>query len=447
MSMLRNHAGVRPWQLKGPQGQVVNITQGQPVQFDLDDIPITTSGKIPNYLLGIIVTLTGSLVTTATLTTNTPVYWDRLLGLILRSVQVQNCWHGTPISQNHVLGEYLDWIEYFGLGGEHFSRRGGPSPLVAGTMPFKRDFFLPLMNGFSKKPHHSAQLALFYKKGQLILNTQLASVLTAFSSLATFTGLQVQASAVLLPDPEIRLAPGIELIDYQTPFAANNDAVELRGLGNASTLDGCETDAAFDLLVWLTQLNGQPGASTAERITRIGMPFRDVYQTTHTESVIEPFIHAMGGRRSVGSVQDFNAVAPNLTDFAGFPFTDGFTPVNTSRAEAYKGLLMVGLGIWPSLDGEASKLQTLSGTETYYLSLAAGGQGGSHHTFARQFKSWTPAKIADAKDEILRAGLQRGLYPGGTVFDWDVKTINKQNPEEISAKKQRYFPLRLVAKG
>jgi hypothetical protein len=441
--MLRNHTGWRKWPLRGDAGDNPAFTHNTTIQFDLKNLPLWTS-NLANYLAAIQLTFAGNYNIVATSGNITPLTPNEQTRCLIDSIDLQGAWHGRPLAQQHVRGATLPIIEHISCGHQWGSRHRMPMQAAAvGAQSFYHTVTLPLAYFLGEKGHHTAQLALFYKDAQLMINTAALSILQAINPNAVFSGVTVRASALLLAEPELRIGPAQEWLEFRQTAQANNDTVDLDSLGNMTALEGVEPGAGLDTILALTSVCGQLGSFEAGTVTRFSCPFRDQTQTNH----VQPFIHEWEQQASIEGademVRNSETAAQARTGFVDPRASMPYEPLSGATANVLGGTAINNNArAFPILVGsrnlETSKLQVIEGTNTYYLTATFTG---SHRTLIHQFKSWTPQKLADARAIILDSGLADRVV-GTRQLQWSAKAINK-NADAVDGRKARFFPLRL----
>jgi hypothetical protein len=442
--MLRNHTGFRKWPLRGDAGENQTFSHSATMQFDLKNLPLMTD-KLANYVVGLVLTFTGTYNINVTTSNTTPVTANELTRMLIDSIDLQGAWHGRPLAAQHVRGATLPLIEYVSCGYQWASRHRMPfHAAAAGAQTFVHSVFLPLSYFCGEKGHHTAQLALFYKDAQLFINTAAASVLAATNPNATITSTTVRCSAMLLAEPELRIGPAQEWQEFRQSAQANNDIVDLDSLGNQTSLEGIEPGAGVDLLWAECNVNGQGGSFTADTVTRFSAPFRGQTQTAH----VQPFAHELEQQFHEGDgadlmVRNSETSAQARTGFVdprtGFPYE----PITVATAASVGGQALPAHSrvfpiISPSRDLETSKLQVIEGTQSYFLTATFSG---THRNLVHQFKSWTPQKLADARQLIIDSGMAVAVE-GSANVGWSLK-VTRKNGSSINPAKARFFPLRL----
>lgn len=436
--MLMNHSGVQLFPLKTGSGTVANLTAGGQVAFDMTGIPVYNQ-SLAYYIPALIFTLKGALTQSGG--TGVALYWDNLLRAILASVEVQGAWHGTPFSAGEVSAAMLPIVEFIGNGGRYVGRRRGRVPAANGTYNFNYTFALPLSCGYGQKPHHTSQLALFYQGAQVISNVAAASVLTAASPGGSLASLTLEVSAVMLPEPELRLGAGIEWVDYQQAAASGQSSFQINDFGARTRLSGVEKGAGIIFHGLLTNVNGLPGCFAAQNLTQFQAVYRNQVSLNQIDALVAMCIDALGENRPIGGAVD-QAAAQGLSDTNGFPYAMGTDHSNS--LENRTGLLFFPVGAMPTPDLEFSKLQTVSDPQTIEATISS--ISGTMHQLVQQAKSWEPTKIEEAARKIVDSGLAMRVL-GTSDVEWALKVIKKQSADEISAKKLRFFPLTLKPRG
>lgn len=430
--MLVNHTGYQFWPLSTGSSDNPTLTQGSPTTFNLDSMP-TFTDALAYYLMGLLVTITGVYTQAGGTGVATP--WDVLFRLLVDSLEVRNAWHGTPISVNFVKGSFFRVVEYVGCGFRRPVRDRGIIPAANGAYSFAYTFMVPLCAGVSEKPHHTALLALFFKKAQLQINTAAASVGTTFSPGSTLTALAARCSAVLLPDKELRLGPAVEWVDYQVAAAAGQTQIQLLSFGNQTALNGTERGAGVLFLGPLTSAIGQPGSFSADTVTKFSMPWRSQVELQHVPAFLTQIMMAMGPQRQIGDATN-QAVANALADTSGFPYSVGKDFSNST--DELNGLLFFPVA-FPTNDLQLSKVQVADGDASYFMTATFSGV---HHTLAQHVRSWESQKIEDAMRQIVDNGLAKRVL-GSDSIKPQIKMMGKQG--SVVAKKARFFPLKFVA--
>jgi hypothetical protein len=435
MSLVRNHTGFQFYPLSSGSNDNPAFSQTAPTSFEMKNIPIAV-GSLVYYVYGVLLQFTGNVVQAGG--AGSSIDFNQLRRAIVDSLELRNAWHGTPISANHVKGSMLPIIETVGGGYCTPQVTPGIVPAANGTYNFDISVFVPLCIGNGAKPHQSAQLALFYKQAQLAINPSAAAVLTSLSTGATFTSLACRASAMMLPEPELRLGPMGEFIDYQSPASANQNQIALDAFGNVTGLSGTLPNAGVTWMGALTSLSGLPGSFTANQVNRYSFPFRGQVDIMQISAFVAMQLYAMGGDEGRNVAAQTTVL--NGRSQEGFPFD---LAGGSASAIGQLERLMFFPMVTPARDLELTKIQTAQGTQSYFLSLNAGQSfSGTNHTLVQHVRSWDDNKRADAVKQIVDSGLANLVLGQSTQLGW-VPKLEKKN-QTIDPEKLRYLPFRLV---
>lgn len=443
--MLRNHTGYRKWPLRGDAGENPTYAHSSTLNFDLKNVPLMTD-KMANYLAGIAVTFFGTYNINVSTSNTTPLFPNTITRTLIDSVDLQGAWYGRPLAQQHIRGATLPIIEHQSCGYQYFSRRRMPFHAAAtGAQTFRHTVFLPIGYFCGEKGHHNSQLALFFKDAQLIINTAALTVLQAINPNATYTSTTVRATAILIAEPELRIGPAQEWLEFRQTAAAGNDTVDLDSLGNMTALEGVEPGGGFDSMLALSSVEGQSGAFTCDTLTRFSAPFRGQSQTQH----LDPFVHEWEQQFDYADNPELLQRNSETSAQARLSVTDPrmhdpYVPINgTTASSVGASTLGAHLRGFPIIvagrDLETSKVQVIEGTQSYFLT---GTFTGVHRTLVHQYKSWTPQKLADARQLIIDSGMAIAVE-GTNDLGWSAKASRKNSDAGINPRKARFFPLRL----
>lgn len=436
MSLLRNHTGFHLYPLTAGANDNPTFSQTTPTSFELKNIPIEVQG-LAYYLYGCLLTFT--------VTINQPggtnvVTYSQVLRALIDSLEVRNAWHGTPVSANHVKGSMLQIIEPVSTGYAMPQLTPGVVANSNAAFVLEVNVFVPLCVGQGAKPHHTAQLALFYKQAQMVINPAAASVLTAISAGATFTAMSVRASAMMLPEDEIRLGPVAEWIDYQSPASSNQTQIALDSFGNNTNIAGTIPNAGVAWMGALTSVDGGVGSFTADTVTTYSFPWRGQVQTQQIQGLVAQQLLAMGGGDFAARAEATQAASFYNNTF-GFPLAIANTGAGAAGNtwKQLPGLLFLPM-VTPAPELELTKIQTAKGTQSYFL------QGptfsGTNHTLVNHVRSFSDDKRDDAVRQIVNSGLAKIVLGQDTNLGWVPKLLKKNRT--ISGEKLRYLPWRLV---
>ena len=474
--MTRNHDGTRFFQLMGNGGgYVVPWAQGGSQQFRFTGVPLTTNGNLCNHALGVLLSFLvpiganginsgsstrGKLGTTA-------YCLDDFVAMLLNSVKIEGALHREPINELTYKAAVLRTIEYVSCGFRYFGRQG-PQVLRQGSRAsrlFGFELFVPLTYGLGEKGWQHNSLPTFcYSDARMVLNFGPGASyldLDTGEGAATFTQAAVRASLVMLPQPEINLAPGSEWVDYQVPATTSlNQVLLLEKFGLTTALDNVERGAGIDCLLLAGNRvvsTGYAGAAAHIGIRRVGMPFRSQESTTH----IQPFYRDMElamDRPNFLAVQDL-VEAIDLPvdtvggDRAGWPYQENYQEPSVAAGSfgSDDGVYADDPDwfplIFPGRDLELSKVASYETDQQIQLDYATGTgpqAGTTQHMLAHQFKSWTP----QGWDGLVRKAIDSGVAQavlGTNSVTHSLKLLKKNpDPAAIDTTKFRYFPHKLV---
>jgi hypothetical protein len=461
---IRNHTGIIPIRLNGTGGgQTQSWGAGQQLSWLLKTLPSTTDGKLCNYLLGIVVTIVGKIVVATPSEVSDPpgsasgrlairTQWD-IIRSLFQSVEVNSAWHGTPLSSQHVKGSFLQLIETVGNGMQRPYRQKPPicTPLVSPATPrrFRYNVYVPLSLLCGDKGHHTALPAALYKSAEFKM--ECANANTGPWRSDTITDIKVDASALLLPEDEVRLGPAVQWIDYQQKVSG--EAIDINGLGTVSTCDNVQKGAGIAGAFWLSNRLGLPGPGQVRDIVDVTIPWRGIVHTKHVDPLILQTENIMGGPANLGGMfvnDDGDGSIEATGDVAGFPYDDYDNGVSELGANNDLAMLpanpaFLALAV-PAADLELTKIQVIEGTQQIQLQHRAGTPAvdtGTHHILCCQVHSWSPAAFASAKQKLIEEGVCRAVLNTDDV-DWAYKIKNKQDPTGMNSRKLRFLPMRLL---
>lgn len=449
--MLKEGVGYQLFPLQSGGNDNPSLTPGAPTSFALDAVPLV-NGNRANYLLGILVTIVGTF-NQPNATTNSEVFWDAFFQGMIQSVELRNCWHGSPFNAQHALGVYWPMIEFVGSGYRYSSRRRGSYPATANkAYGYSYTFMVPLCRGTNAKPVKTAQLQLLYKKAQLVLNIAPAATISGLSLNSTLTSMTVRASAVLSAHNSIWLAPGLEWIDYQNTASATQTQIPLLNFGNTTNLTGTKPNAGIAWLAAITAVNGQPGSFLGNFVTQYQFPFLGQFVSQQLPALLAMQLMSMGAQRTVGGTHKQQAITDDQpNDVSGFPYildTDNFslgTGVSASADQNELNGLMCLPFVVQAEDGLDSKMWQAYGDQSYNIQLTGSTFSGTNHTLALHAREWEDAKVQDFINQVISSDLATQVL-GGTDL------VMKKAPfdagvTDIAANKARYIPVEFHRKG
>lgn len=441
-----NQTGFRFHQLTGPGGMNPAFAHSTQLQFDLANLPIHTGGRLANYLMGIVLTIRGNFdYEEAGAVTGRKV--RSLIRGLFTDFELQGAWHGKPLASPSIRGRTIDVIESIAC---DYRRWGRTRPALDDTADAEQavnlSIFLPLCHGPGPKAHHTAQLALLYLNGQLQINTASAAAFAGLDTTGapTFSAGTVKATAVLMPDSELRLGPASEWIEYRQPASAGSDLVDLLAFGNQTALQGVEPGAAVDTILALcdvdfTSIGTAPdGSFGLDTLTRFSAPFLGQDQTQH----LEPFMDALAQQvDGMGEDRESAALATPLTAGRVTPWQWGDFPYDGASPGDATGPLNPGGWYfpirYPGRDLELTKIPVFEGTASYYRTATVAG---TDRTLCHQFKSWTPAAQQEFRNLVIQSGL--ALKVAGTNDIAPMVKTYRKNIGQLDAAKARFLPIK-----
>jgi len=431
---LKNHTTFRPWQLTGDQGDAPTFAHSSTFKFALKDIPPVTRNMC-NYLVGLLVTIAG-LTFTVTGEARDMDWSDVMLGMF-ESAEVQQSMFGTPVSANHYKGAFFGLFSFIANGMQSVSPDGPPLTVSTATQGGNLQVFIPLSALLGMKGHHTAQPAVCYDRAQFILRTAASGSLAGFA----VTGGTIKVSAVVNPEPELRLGPGTSFMRYTVPASMSGTIVNVDSLGNASTLEGVEPGAGLAFFSWMSSLRGFGGAGTCTGLEYANVPFRDLQQTRHLDPLFVDFLNACEAPQGVFS--GYNTVLSTATAIGGGGHHVGYLYDVTQARPGTSVGLQGGATFLPIISPhkflEASKLQVVQGSQTVNIKHSS-GFGGEHVFTALQYHSWTPAKTEEVLRKLVDSGVAQAVWGTNDLVP-KLKVTNKQPADSINPKKTRFFAM------
>jgi hypothetical protein len=415
--------------LTGPQGDSPAWSAGTTLTFSLRDLDPLTDGKLCNSLLGVVVEAYGLWDNQST--AGSTIRKRDFSRILFADAQVENAWHGTPISSNHVKGGTLNPIEWFGSGFNFWNGCGADMATGNATKRLAHGFFLPLQAGSLLKSHHTSLPVALYRNAQVKLTCSATSVLTALSTAAALSGVTIRAYALTIAQPEIVLGPGVEWIRYTYGVtSAAQETVQLDSFGNTSALAGTEPGAGLLNLLWLSNENGQGGCDTVDNVSRVHLPFRG------QRPILSPLPFVRRMNLLAGLKVDGSLYAGGVDSYyLPYPYKAG---VSTAAQAPYPTVLPL---VMSAPEQELSKVQTFGGTQA--ISIVQTQSSGEHVILAQHVRSWTPEALADAISRLVDAGVVDAVVRSRNVT-WVPKFARKNSGDDVSASKQRFMPLKLV---
>lgn len=377
------------WPLVTGNNNDPTLIQGKKTSFFCNTVPDRCpTGPLAYYLPVFLMTIKATLIQPASGASQ--IFWDTMQQALVASVNMLNCWYGTPISQNFVTGPLMPVVEFVQNGFIRPVRERPPYPSVAGAYPVEYTFALrPSTNAIGDLETETAQLALLYQTGQIDLQVADASVINGLSKGATLTNIDCQISAVLIPRNELVLGTPIEAVVSQAVAGSNASFIQIKGFGTDTALNGVESKGGVLGLLEMTSVNGQGGCFLMQNVQQYNFPWRGQDPTTHITGFM-----AMNGIGQLPYSRSSNLpiilegggdASMNSPPYAQYKLDElDSPPVDNLDLREALYLPMV----FPGAEVALSDLQTADADKQYYLQVNGGFGSGTHVVlgfYARRF--------------------------------------------------------------
>jgi len=377
------------WPLVTGNNNDPTLTQGKKTSFFCNTVPDRCpTGPLAYYLPVFLLTIVATLNQPAS--GGSQVFWDEMQQALVSSVNMLNCWYGTPISQNYVTGPLMPVVEFVQNGFMRPVRERPPYPSGHGSYPVEYTFALrPSTNAIGDLETETSQLALLYQTGEIALNVADASVIDGLSTGATLTDMSAQISAVLVPRNELVLGTPVEAVVHEAVAGSNASFIQIKGFGTDTALTGIEGKGGVLALMEMTSVNGQGGCFKAENVQQYNFPWAGQDPITHTIGFM-----AMNG---IGQLPNDRSQALPIILEAGGDSSMNQPPYSMAKLDE---LLTAGTDnldlrealYWPmrfpGVNVTLSDVQTANADKQYYLQAAGGFGNGTHIVmgfYARRF--------------------------------------------------------------
>lgn len=442
--------GGQLWPLTTGNNDNPTLTQGKPTSFFCNTVPDRCpTAPLAYYLPVVFLTIYGNLVQSGTLGSSIP--WDKLVGALIDSVDWINAWHGTVVSANHVLGTQLPLVEYYSNGFRYAARRRPPYPATAGTYPVEYTVAItPSVSRLGRLMGDTAQLAALFQTSQIKLNVAAASVLTGYSTGATFTSLSARMSAALVPRNELVLGTPVETILHQVVAGSNSNQVQIKGFGTDTMLTGVENKGGVVWLGELTNTLGMGGAFLAENVTQFSFPWRGQDQIQHVE--------AFNSMQALANMPNDRAntfptiVVGGDAEFNNPPYTMDKSDQNTTTSTHMD---LTSLLAWIMVQGgndlSLADVQTADRDQSYFLTVTGGFTGATHLILAFYARQWQDTMKASWVKKITSGGTNgidslAAYVLGGTqnVAKAQLRQRAPHAKHQLTADNLAYLPWQLV---
>lgn len=454
--MFQKFPGLKFVELTDPATPVLWSAGGK-ATWKLGTLPLQ-SGKLIDTLAGFLVTIRMPMnFGGGTAAVDRPPH--HITTALIADVNLDSAWHGTPVSKDDFQGKFLDVIERISCGHRYFTRRRIPlrgADAAAGVI-VTHSVFIPVSFGCGASPQHSCLPTLFYRPSTLTINwaaqdtvrfgaTGLRCANTANSS--------VRVSAVIVPQKEIVFSPAHQWrLFTSNPTAASNQ-VFLNGFGSGN-VQGVQADAAIDTCLIMSQILGSSMSSTgsiitgshnADSITELSCDWLNQPPTKD----VRPFwaqMEALDHREHSQSVRGTASGQPlvgYVADQTGFGFEMNAISggsVDGSEQDIANWAWFTPLRI-AGRNMETSKLPRVLGSQTYNRAATILANT-ADNTLAHHWKPWTDDALADARRQLVDAGLVAAVC-GTNDVDWE--PLPEKKNAIIDPAVMRYLPRRLAPK-
>jgi hypothetical protein len=437
---LKNHTTPLPFQLSGDRGDNPALAAGTTYKFNLSSVPYVTR-KMCNYLAGIVVTVLGFHATYDPGESD-PAHLDGsdILRALFESAEIQQTMFGTPVSANHYLGKYFGLFEYIANGMQAYQAQ--PQPIGGTTSAghhMALNFFIPLSALLGMKGHHTCQPVVCYDRAQFILRT---AALTGIDHLTVDTAsMSLKVSAIVVPEPELRLGPGTSFMQYTQTASSSGAIVAVDALGNSTTLEGAEPGAGIASFLWMGDGDrAYGGAQDVNTLEYVSLPFRDLQMTRHLDPLIADWMNACGAGDVPWNISENDHAAGDLAGGghrAGYLYGASY-PGAASMEYLAQGAEFLPL-ITPHKFLETSKLQVVQGTQSIGIK-SSGSFSGQHIFTVLQYHSWTPAKQEEVLRKLVDCGVAKAVW-GTNDLQPKLKVANKQPSGALNPEKTRFFAM------
>jgi hypothetical protein len=429
------------WPLKTGSTDNPSLTAGQPVTFFMNDIPAQApTGPLAYYLPYILLTISGNLVQAGG--TGSAITWERLINVLLDSLEVSNTWFGSPVAPQFVKGIHYHIIEPTLSGWNRKAiRQRNRFPAANGTYPFDYTIAINLAScRLGRLGRDTSQLALLFRPGKLTVNVAAAATLTNISAGATFTSLAAKASAVLLPRQELVLGTPVETVLHQ-PVSGSGPAVLINGFGRDTQLTGVKNKGGVLYLSELTSLVGQNGVFQANAVTNFSFPWRGQQQHSHVVAMAASMLAQRPNARPTLSTGTSEGTTDRTNDMADSPYLQG------SLDTAVANLDLVNLAalefVTPGDDVQLTDLQTADSDQQYNMTVTGGFTNGNHQILGMYAKAWADAKIADWMALVNGSGLAQAVL-GKQITTADLTRRVPRTKHSISPDQFDYLPWQAI---
>jgi hypothetical protein len=427
------------------------LSQGAQTSFFFNSIPDRCpTAPLAYYLPVILLTFIFNIVQPAS--GGSLIYWDQIPKCLFTSLQLQNAWHGTPISANHVLGTNWPAVEFYSNGFRTGARRRPPIPAASGTYPVRATFAVtPSVSRLGRLMGDTAQLAKCFQQAQLQINVAPASVLAGISTGATISNsnFSARATAVLVPRNELILGTPVETIMHQIVAGSNSNQIQIKGFGTNTFLTGVQNKGG---VVFLSELSSNLGGVFATKdVTFFNFAWRGQGPTYDMD--------AFFAANSLGNMPNDRSQVMGVEIAGGdAEFTDPPYAMNTSDDWLDAGFLgdkanFGNLYGWNMVQGgndlALTDVQTADSDQDYYMTVTGGFNAGAHLILAQYAKAWNQSMLDDWLKLVTDGGSSSlaAYVLGSNYASANLKQRPPKSKHIITPDNAAYLPFQLYNAG
>lgn len=433
--MRQQGTGGETWPLTSPDEEPAIVAGGSD-RFDMNDVPIkSATGPLANYVPALLLTLIGVFINAGE--APTPIAWYDIPRLLIKSVEVRDCWHGVPVSSTYTLGEHLRIQELIGNGFRYGQRAYGNVPAAASPgQAFSTVIRVPMSAGGDLE-RETSQLALCFQPGTVNIEWKDANILDGYSDGTTFEG-TCRVDLELDPRPELVLGSAVEWVLHRTVASPNGTDIQIKGFGRSSKMTGVEQKGGVLALMELTSIAGQGGVFLGGEVTRYGFDWRGQKPTRGVRAVLNMLIGMMDRK------PDVPVSGGTSSEFATFPYDQGTNTGAAAGTDSLNDLLYAWLMVLEGVKCRLTDIQGADNDQTYQLEIDGTYDTGEHLILAQYVKVWTDGKRADWVAKVKKAGLDRDVL-GDAFAAAQLRPRGPTDKHVMTADQMAFLPFQYMA--
>ncbi len=378
-------------------GKTVAITPSatapQTARFLFSGAPPRT-GKLWNLITAICIRVTTTFDQASS--GGSAVYWDALYSMIA-SVRVNTKMFGDLFVQQFISGVVAKHIvEFLGNGYCYGSIARQVIPSTDGDTTVELDITLPISQYWNNKPNQFALWAGWFEGGFLDVNFGISTAIATFSTGAVSkTPTTVYAWINYHPSKEL-IIPSIPHWRQYYQAASGGTRFLAQGVGNDGGLQGTIDGARLVAMYYLTSQLAMGGATTADNIVGIAMPWRDQEMTNNVDGFFRQYQSTcLRGHKAITGGW---AAATAQPDASGHPYImPAEVPAGLNDSEAYAFPFVA-----PVRGMDITKLQRVRGNYPTDFQFTTAVTSGTHIVMQLELKEFSDQKKAEM---IIAAGL------------------------------------------